>query len=78
MKLIIDIPEEEYKRLKGYIPFGIGEMLKNGTPFYSVIEDIKAEIENRCAITVNSNNEPAMTLHDIFEIIDRHIGDTKC
>ena len=39
-----------------------------------LLEDIKAEIESRCAITVNSNNEPAMTLHDIFEIIDKHIS----
>ena len=39
-----------------------------------VLEDIKAEIESRCAITVNSNNEPAMTLHDIFSIIDSYIS----
>ena len=48
--------------------------------YEQAIEDIKAEIEQRCEITVNSNNEPAMTLHDIFAIIDKHISgkDEEC
>ena len=37
----------------------------------AVLEDIKSEIERRCNITVGSDNEPAMTLHDIFKILDK-------
>lgn len=40
----------------------------------SVIEDIKAEIEQRCCITVGTENEPAMTIYDVFHIIDKHIS----
>ena len=35
------------------------------------LDEIKTEIEKHCDVTIN--NEPAMTLHDIFEIIDRYI-----
>ena len=48
MKLMIDIPEEEYYFVKKQVADGIKNPLKiliaNGTPFDSVIEDIKAEI----------------------------------
>lgn len=40
----------------------------------SVIEQIKAEIEEHCCFTVGSENDPAITLHDVFEIIDKVIG----
>ena len=34
MKLVIDLPEETYKRIKdGYVPLGISKYLKNGTPY---------------------------------------------
>ena len=50
MKLIIDIPEEIVKEMKTEDLISIEvidnaiECIKNGTPFDSVIEDIKAEI----------------------------------
>lgn len=32
MKIVIDIPEEMYNRIKdGYVPLGISKYLKNGT-----------------------------------------------
>ena len=37
-----------------------------------VIEKIKAEIEEKCCITVGRENDPAITLHDVFEILDKH------
>lgn len=41
------------------------------------IQKIKDEIEQRCHITVNSNNEPAMTLYDIFSIIDKYLKEVE-
>ena len=40
----------------------------------AVLEDIKREIVQHCCITVGIDNEPAMTLHDVFEIIEKHIS----
>lgn len=37
-----------------------------------VLAEIKAEIEKHCCITVGSENEPAMTLYDVFQIIDKY------
>lgn len=39
-----------------------------------VLDKIRADIEKHCNITVGSDNEPAMTLHDIFGILDKHIS----
>ena len=86
-KIVIDIPEEEYKRIiKGnWLGEEMAEIFENGTPLdeYETIfaeglldglkVSVKAEIERNCEITVNRNNEPAMTLHDVFSIIDKHI-----
>ena len=40
---------------------------------FGAIEDIKNDIEQHCNITIGSDNEPAMTLYDIFGILDKHI-----
>ena len=37
-----------------------------------VLDKIRAEIEQHCCITVGSEDEPAMTLYDIFQIIDKY------
>ena len=76
MKYIIDISEDTHTECQGHIYFPdtgaeLFDAVKNGTTFDSVIEDIKAEIEHHCNITVGSYNEPAMILHDIFKIIDK-------
>ena len=36
------------------------------------LDQIRAEIEAKCCITVGRENEPAITLHDVFEIIDKY------
>ena len=41
----------------------------------TVLQEIKSEIKRHCCITVGSENAPAMTLYDIFKIIDEHIDD---
>ena len=51
------------------------EAINESIRIIKAIEDIKAEIEQHCSITVGADNEPAMTLHDIFEIFDKHINE---
>ncbi len=41
-----------------------------------VIDKIRAEIEAKCCITVGRENEGAITLHDVFKIIDKYIGES--
>ena len=42
-----------------------------------VLEKIKAEIEAKCCITVGRECDGAITLHDVFEIIDRHMKESE-
>lgn len=37
-----------------------------------VLDKIRAEIEAKCCITVGRGNDGAITLHDVFEIIDKY------
>lgn len=37
-----------------------------------VLDKIRAEIEEKCCITVGRENDPAITLHDVFEIIAKN------
>ena len=37
-----------------------------------VLDKIRAEIEQKCCITVGRENDPAITLYDVFEIIDKY------
>lgn len=55
--------ENEVKIIDDYMTIKIIEQL--------ALDEIKTEIKNKCEMTIN--NEPAMLLHDIFEIIDKHI-----
>ena len=81
MNLIIDIPNERYELLKA-VNKQLGShgatqeelAILNGVLLKEVADDIKAEIEQHCNITVGSDNEPAMTLYDIFGILDKHIS----
>lgn len=38
----------------------------------SIIDKIRAEIEQKCCITVARENDPAITLYDVFKIIDKY------
>jgi hypothetical protein len=42
-----------------------------------VLAEIKAEIEQKCCITVGSENEPAITLYDVFQIIDKYKAESE-
>ena len=50
------------------------DAIREAIRMIKAIDDIKAETEQHCNITVGSDNEPAMTLHDVFAIIDKHIN----
>ena len=41
-------------------------------PKTDTLDKIKAEIEAKCCITVGRENDGAITLHDVFEIIDKY------
>lgn len=37
-----------------------------------LLDKIRAEIEAKCCITVGRENDPAITLYNVFEIIDKY------
>lgn len=41
------------------------------------LDKIRAEIEAKCCITVGRENDAAITLHDVFEIIDKYKAETE-
>lgn len=41
------------------------------------LDKIKAEIERKCCITVRSDNEPAITLYDVFQILDKYKAESE-
>ena len=68
MKLIIDIPDIEYKytcEMRLHNRTYYDDAIRKGTPFDSVIEDIKAEIKN---LKGTFSNEYYL------KIIDKHIS----
>ena len=42
-----------------------------------VLDKIRAEIEQKCCITIRSENEPAITLYDVFQIIDKYKAESE-
>ena len=73
MKLIIDIPEEEYERIKD-IPNDykllIHKAVANGTP----LDDVKAEIDEQYDRVKPYNIDVAEGLEMALEIINKHIS----
>ena len=79
MKLIIDIPEEYLKTIKAISDETSSFdmlLIKYGTPFDSVIEDIKAEIKAEIEPKDLSIYNAGMNfgLDLALEIIDKHIS----
>ena len=83
MKLIIDIPKGTYEAVKvgtinQVLEYKVWNAIKNGTPFDSVIEDIKQEIEEfkSCcdddwdAFLIGRKE----AYNNVLQIIDKHIG----
>lgn len=42
-----------------------------------ILDKIRAEIEQKCCITVGQENEPAITLYDVFQIIDKYKAESE-
>lgn len=42
-----------------------------------VLDKIRAEIEAKCCITVGRENDGAITLHDVFEILDKYKAESE-
>lgn len=76
MKIVINIPEEVYKRMtNGDLPIYMAyKYVKNGTP----LDDIKADIESakylKYGQQYGAKNCLASGLDKALEIIDKHIG----
>ena len=80
MKLIIDIPKGTYEAVKvetinQVLEYKVWNAIKNGTPFDSVIEDIKAEL-TKDYVDDNPDNFRYTTvmLKDVLAIIDMYIS----
>lgn len=43
----------------------------------SILDKIRTEIESKCCITVGRENDGAITLHDVFEIIDKYKAESE-
>lgn len=65
MKLIIDIPDKDYEKLKdGHIPFSILDVMQNGI----LLDKIRAEVADTFIKHGLGNTEICF---DILQIIDR-------
>ena len=67
------------QRILNNIPYHVYSALIDGIDTLEqepVLDKIRAEIEEKCCITVGRENDGAITLHDVFEIIDKYKEDT--
>lgn len=70
MKLVIDIPEEDYEYLKLYNKDGLYNAILNGKPLSSVIDAIKAEINY---VGAHSDYGMQCVFAVAVAIIDKHL-----
>ena len=74
MKLIIDIPDNEYHQiceLRLHNRTFYDDAIRNGTPLDKVVEDIKREIEHTHYHYVGV---PILKVSEVLNIIDKHIS----
>ena len=86
MKLVIDIPESEYYKLRNNqtTTFELSSYIKRGTPLSKVFDSIRGEINvrrdeissqyRRCEISSDERLIRDATYVKCLEIIDSHIG----
>lgn len=73
MKLVVDVPEGNYKALKKMSGCGLGvyhEMILNGTPLSEEFEKIKSEI-------IEYRSKQNCSCSDCLDIIDNHLSELK-
>lgn len=68
---------DKYTKLTGedgwHVPImKVGAYLDGYDKGLEVLDKIRGEIERKCCITVGRGNDPAITLHDVFKIIDKY------
>lgn len=78
MKLIVDVPEWDYKGICKYVNDNktvnaADYYIATGTPLTELIEDIKTDIQ--CVIDEDEDNGDFTDLFEALEIIDRHINE---
>ena len=88
MKLVVDVPEGNYKALKKMSGCGLGvyhEMILNGTPLSEELENIKAEMQVELDKKMESERQQMISCamlyknqtQKYFDIIDKHIAGLK-
>lgn len=63
---------KELKALRKFCTSKTFDMAIEALEQTDVLDKIRAEIEQKCCITVGQENEPAITLYDVFQIIDKY------
>lgn len=88
MKVVIDIPEENYKKDNLIHFFGVysvklDEVIKNGTPLNEVLDKIRAEIDRiEIDVQVDEHTILIRTAEQVkqmaLKIIDKYRGESDC
>lgn len=80
MKLIIDIPEEDYKKVSRIVNMGLGtnvdEAIKNGTP----LDDVRAEIGQLPSYVAKfAGGDFAIHIdkEKVLQIIDKYLAESE-
>ena len=75
MKLIVDIPDDMWAKVKdGYVPLGIGKHLQNGTPLSVLLADIRGELWMEGMNMGGEYQGVWVRYRDIERVIDKHIS----
>lgn len=68
MKVIIDIPDKDYEKLKdGHIPFSILDIMQNGIPLKEISDAVNILKK------VSDGNKVYVGINDVFDIIDKYV-----
>lgn len=81
MKLVIELTDKMHQAVKDGTWCGNDlwyNALKDATPLEKVLEEIKGEIENDWQLKEMPSAPFSCGLRKALEIIENHIGDTKC
>lgn len=77
MKLIIDIPEEDYAQLDKWSVYYFREVISKGIPLSEELEKIKTEIDEIVESEMKEDVLWSLGLRYSKKIIDKHITELK-
>lgn len=74
MKLVIEIPDEYYNEMKNTSVWwsGLKKCVLNGKTLDSVLDEIKAKIEDESYLSYDDNPRHIIDESWVLEIIDKH------